>query len=121
MKFLGLRTLIYPTADIEASKKWWADFLGFPPYFDQPFYVGFLVGGYEIGLNPGADISLGPVTYIGVDSISEGLARAEANGCTVVSGIEDVGGGIMIAHLVSPTGDRFGLILNSHFKVDSDK
>ncbi|MDP3909203.1 MAG: hypothetical protein Q8Q14_02335 [Gemmatimonadales bacterium] len=22
------------------------------PYFDEPFYVGFNVGGYELGLNP---------------------------------------------------------------------
>ena len=118
MKFLGLRTLIYPTADIDASKKWWAEFLGFPPYFDQPFYVGFLVGGYEIGLNPGAEMELGPVTYIGVDSIAEGLARAEAHGSTVVSPIEDVGEGISILHLLSPTGERFGLIYNPHYKVD---
>lgn len=121
MKFLGLRTLIYPTTDINASKKWWQGFLGVAPYFDEPFYVGFNVGGYEIGLNPGADMSFGPVTYIGVDSIAEGLARAEAHGCTVVSGIEDVGEGISITHLVSPTGDRFGLIVNPHFKVDSNQ
>ena len=111
---------MYPTADIDASKKWWTDFLGFDPYFDEPFYVGFDVGGYEIGLNPGADVAFGPVTYIGVDSIEEGLARAETNTSTVVSGIEDVGEGIKIVHLVSPTGERFGLIYNPHFKVDSN-
>lgn len=61
------------------------------------------VGDDEIELNPGA----------------EGLARAEAHGCTVVSGIEDLGEGISIAHLMSPSGDRFGLIVNPHFKVDS--
>lgn len=120
MKFLGLRTLIYPTADIDASKKWWADFLGYPPYFDQPFYVGFQIGEDELGLNPGAEVSLGAVTYIGVDSVEEGLARAEAQGSTVVSGIEDVGEGIKIVHLVSPMGDRFGLIFNPHSKVDSN-
>lgn len=119
MRFLGLRTLIFPTEDVVVAKKWWQDFLGVAPYFDQPFYVGFNVGGYEIGLNPGADIGFGPVTYIGVDSIEEGLARAEANDSTVVSGIEDVGEGIKIVHLVSPTGERFGLIYNPHFKVDS--
>jgi hypothetical protein len=29
-----------------------ADALGIEPYFDQPFYVGFNVGGYELGLHP---------------------------------------------------------------------
>lgn len=120
MKFLGLRTIIYPTQDIAASKRWWADFLGVAPYYDEPYYVGFNVGGYEIGLNPGAEMALGAVTYIGVDSIVDGLARAKAHGSTVISGIEDVGEGISITHLVSPTGDRFGLIVNPHFKVDND-
>jgi hypothetical protein len=31
-------------------KKWWSQLLGFDPYFDQPFYVGFDVGGYELAL-----------------------------------------------------------------------
>ena len=28
--------------------------LGVAPYFDQPFYVGFNVGGFELGLLPDA-------------------------------------------------------------------
>lgn len=76
------------------------------------------MGGYEIRLNPGADVSLGPVTYIGVDSIAEGLTRAEAHGCTVFFGIEDAGEGIMITHGVLRKGGRFGSIPNPYFKVD---
>jgi predicted enzyme related to lactoylglutathione lyase len=118
MEFLGLRTLIYPTENLDAAKKWWKDFLGVAPYFDEPFYVGFNVGGYEIGLNPGAAMEFGPVTYIGVDSIADALARAEAHGSTVVSPVEDVGDGIEIVHLLSPTGERFGLIINPNFKAE---
>jgi predicted enzyme related to lactoylglutathione lyase len=117
MEFLGLRTLIYPTQNLDESKKWWSDFLGIDPYFDQPFYVGFDVGGYEIGLNPGADMEFGPVTYIGVDSMVEALEKAVANGATVVSPAEDVGEGIEVAHLTSQTGERFGLIVNPNFKI----
>ena len=116
MEFLGLRTLIYPTTNLDEAKKWWKNFLGINPYFDEPFYVGFNVGGYEIGLNPGAAMEFGPVTYIGVESMPEALERAKANGATIVSDTEDVGDGILIAHLVSPTGERFGLIVNPHFK-----
>ncbi|HEX7405258.1 MAG TPA: hypothetical protein VF307_04970 [Candidatus Nanopelagicaceae bacterium] len=118
MEFLGLRTIIYPTADVDEAKKWWKNFLGINPYFDEPFYVGFDVGGYEIGLNPGAALEYGPVTYIGVKSMAKALERAQANGATVVSPAEDVGDGIEIAHLMSPTGERFGLIVNPHFKID---
>ena len=49
---LGLRTAIYRTPDIAAGKLWYTKVLGFPPYFDEPFYVGFNVGGYELGLTP---------------------------------------------------------------------
>ena len=37
----GLRTAIYPTSDLVAAKAWWTTYLGFGPYFDEPFYVGF--------------------------------------------------------------------------------
>ncbi len=43
---LGLRTALYPTDDLAASKAWYTDVLGIAPYFDEPFYVGFDVGGY---------------------------------------------------------------------------
>lgn len=52
MKLLGLRTTIYKVSDMEKAKKWYSDFLGFEPYFDEPFYVGFNVAGYELGLQP---------------------------------------------------------------------
>jgi catechol 2,3-dioxygenase-like lactoylglutathione lyase family enzyme len=49
---LGLRTAIYPVEDLAEGKAWYAKVLGQEPYFDQPFYVGFDVGGYELGLVP---------------------------------------------------------------------
>ena len=49
---LGLRTVIYPVTDLARGKAWYADVLGVAPYFDQPYYVGFAVGGFELGLDP---------------------------------------------------------------------
>jgi catechol 2,3-dioxygenase-like lactoylglutathione lyase family enzyme len=49
--FLGLRTVIYPSPDLATARAWYAQVLGQEPYFDQPFYVGFSVGGYELGLD----------------------------------------------------------------------
>ena len=46
----GLRTVIYPSPDLDAAKAWWTGYLGIEPYFDEPFYVGYSVGGYELGL-----------------------------------------------------------------------
>ena len=47
---LGLRTTIYKVGDIGAAKEWYAKAFQVTPYFDEPFYVGFNVAGYELGL-----------------------------------------------------------------------
>ena len=62
----GLRTVIYPAPDLDRAKAWWTDFLGHGPYFDEPFYVGYEVAGYELGLLPTADPDDGALTYWGV-------------------------------------------------------
>lgn len=54
MKLLGLRTIIYPAPDLETTKQWYMHATGVVPYFDEPFYVGFNIGGYELGLDPNA-------------------------------------------------------------------
>jgi catechol 2,3-dioxygenase-like lactoylglutathione lyase family enzyme len=48
----GLRTVGYPTLDLAKGKAWYSQVLGIEPYFDEPFYVGFSVGGFELGLIP---------------------------------------------------------------------
>ena len=47
---LGLRTAIYKVANIDAAKAWYSKAFQTEPYFDQPFYVGFNIAGYELGL-----------------------------------------------------------------------
>ena len=49
---LGLRTVIYPAPDLPRAKAWYEQVLGQKPYFDEPFYVGFAVGGFGLGLIP---------------------------------------------------------------------
>ena len=44
---LGLRTTIYKVADIIKAKEWYTRAFGVAPYFDEPFYVGFNIGGFE--------------------------------------------------------------------------
>ena len=52
MLWQGLRTVIYKVTDLTQAKDWYARALGIEPYYDQPYYVGFSVGGYELGLDP---------------------------------------------------------------------
>jgi predicted enzyme related to lactoylglutathione lyase len=116
MKLLGLRTIIYPTDDLEADTAWWTDATGVAPYFIEPFYVGFEIGGYELGLLPSAPVFQGPVTYWGVEHVETAVAHFTERGCTVHHEPTDVGEGIITAELLSPRGHFIGLIYNPHFR-----
>jgi predicted enzyme related to lactoylglutathione lyase len=117
--FLGLRTCIYRVSDLSAATEWYAKVLGFQPYFNEPFYVGFEVGGYELGLQPteGA-VSNGEniETYWGVDDIQTTFANLLALGATAKMAPTNVGEDIWVATVRDPWGNIFGIIKNPHFK-----
>ena len=69
MRFLGLRTASYTAPQLAKAKQWYTQVLGFAPYFDEPFYVGFSVRGYELGLVPDAPGGEGVTVYWGVEDI----------------------------------------------------
>ncbi len=112
---LGLRTVIYAAPDLAAAKAWWTEFLGTPPYFDEPFYVGFNPGGYELGLLPDADPAQGALTYWGVEDVAGAVEAALGGGATVHSSVADVGDGIVTATVTTPHGSIVGFIFNPHF------
>jgi predicted enzyme related to lactoylglutathione lyase len=90
--------------------------LGFKPYFDEPFYVGFSVGGFELGLLPDAIPGIvGAQALWGVSDVSAELARLLELGATVLEPVADVGGGIRVAAVQDPFGNRFGIIENPNF------
>jgi catechol 2,3-dioxygenase-like lactoylglutathione lyase family enzyme len=112
-----LRTVIYPARDLAAAKAWYATLLGQEPYVDQPFYVGFNVGGYELGLDSNADVAVGPVAYWGVANADEAFAQLLAGGATEHSNVQDVGDGIRVAAVRDQGGNVVGIIENPHFKL----
>jgi predicted enzyme related to lactoylglutathione lyase len=113
---LGLRTAIYPVSDLAAGKAWYARALGQEPYFDQPFYVGFAVGGFELGLIPDGSPGPGGVqTYWGVADAAAELQRLQGLGALLHEAVRDVGEGIKVAAVRDPFGNVFGLIENPHF------
>jgi len=119
--FLGLRTVLYPAGDLQAAKEWYTRILGFPPYFDEPFYVGFNVGGFELGLDPNAAPSAagagGVVAYWGVENAARELERLLSLGAREHHALQDVGGGIRVAAVLDPFGNAFGIIENPHFRL----
>jgi predicted enzyme related to lactoylglutathione lyase len=112
----GLRTVKVPVTDLARAKAWYGEVFGAAPYFDQPFYVGFAIGGFELGLVPdGAPGALGAVAYWGVDDIEADVKRILALGASEHEAIQDVGEGIRVAELKDPFGNVLGLIENPLF------
>ncbi len=114
--FLGLRTVIYPTPDLAAAKAWYVNVLGQAPYFDEPFYVGFSVGGFELGLLPDATPGTnGPQPLWGVTGIEAVYSRLLELGARALEPVTAVGDGIKVAAVQDPFGNRLGIIENPSF------
>lgn len=119
--FQGLRTVIYHVADLSEGKAWYSNILGIKPYFDEPFYVGFNVGGYELGLDPdmeGVTTGHSAVAYWGVDDAAAAYDRALKLGARKQSEPRNVGGDIVVAEVSDPFGNVIGLIENPSFKLE---
>ena len=117
----GLAPVIYPVKDLDRAKAWYAAAFGQEPYFDQPFYVGFNIKGYELGLNPDtSEAAPGPggtVAYWRIDEIGAAMARFTAAGAKTIVAPHDVGDGIKVATVADPFGNLIGLIENPHFDL----
>lgn len=113
---LGMRTAIYPSPDLQAARAWYSKVLDTPPHFDQPYYVGHVVGGFEIGLIPDrAPGAAGTQAYWGVDDIHAELARLPSLGATPHDDARQVGDGAWVASVLDPSGNVLGLIRNPMF------
>ena len=117
----GLGTVIYHVPDLDRAKAWYASAFGQTPYFDQPFYVGFNIGGYELGLDPdpgsGRSGSGGGVAYWRVDAIDDAVRHFVRAGGTLASAVQDVGEGIKVAQIADPFGNVIGLLENPLFRL----
>lgn len=115
--FLGMRTVIYAAPDLAKAKEFYSSVLGIDPYFDEPFYVGFNVGGYELGLDPNASGSGagGSTAYWGVADIAQAVEHLRALGAKIEAEPNDVGEGIKVVTALDPFGNAIGLIENPNF------
>jgi predicted enzyme related to lactoylglutathione lyase len=120
-KILGLRTVIYKVSDVEKAKEWYTKVFLTKPYFDESFYVGYNIAGYELGLQPeektpkskGENV----VTYWGVEDIEAEYKRFLSLGAKEHEAPQNVGGKIMVAAVKDPWGNIIGLIYNPEFKL----
>jgi len=115
---IGLRTAVYPCQDVAAADRWYRQVLGCQPCFESPEYVGFEVGGFELGLvGRGKAATDGVEVYWGVDNIEAETDRLLSLGARPLDAIRSVGMGIRIASLLDPSGNRFSLIENPEFDL----
>jgi predicted enzyme related to lactoylglutathione lyase len=106
-----LENVVYTVQDLDAAKVIHKALLGTEPHTDQPYYVGFNVGGVEIGLTPvQRDGSESTVAHIRVPDIDAALEQVKQAGATVVRAPRDVGGDTRVAAVTDPGGTIFGLI-----------
>jgi predicted enzyme related to lactoylglutathione lyase len=112
--FRGLRTVIYQVDDLARAKTFYSAATGLAPYFDEPFYVGYDVAGFELGLDP--DLSKrrpgagGTTAYWRVDDIVTSHDFLLALGAKSIEAPHNVGGAIEVAVLADPFGNQVGLI-----------
>ena len=118
---LGLRTTIYKVGDIQKATLWYTGAFKTEPYFNESFYVGFNIGGYELGLqpeeNPTTDKAESVVSYWGVEDIQEVYNDFIHLGAKENEQPYNVGGDMMTATVNDPWGNVIGLIYNPEFKL----
>jgi len=121
-KILGLRTCIYKVSDLNEAKKWYSRAFGTKPYFDEPFYVGFNIGGYELGLLPEEGTRKEPagnvLTYWGVEDIQKEYNSFLKLGAENHEEPHNVGGDVEVASVKDPWGNVIGIIYNPAFTVE---
>ena len=118
--FQGLRTVIYHVSDLKKAKEWYSKALKAKPYFDQPFYVGFSVRGFELGLDPdreGITPGSSVVAYWGVPDAKAAFKRLLELGASQHSPVQEVGDGIRVGTVNDPLGNVLGIIENPHFSI----
>lgn len=111
-----------PGKDLDKAREWYTKAFETEPYFVEPFYVGFNIGGYELGLQPEENESDGlrgthSVTYWGVEDIQVSYDHFIGLGATEHEEPHSVGGPLLLGSLFDPWGNLVGLIYNPEFKL----
>lgn len=108
-----LRTVIYHVSDLQAAKEWYTRATGISPYFDEPFYVGFDINGFELGLDPSMENILPgnhTESYWAVESAREAVDKFISLGASLVQDVMNVGGTTQVAIVADPFGNHIGFI-----------
>ena len=103
----AIRSLVIPVSDLDAAKVVYSTLLG-SPHTDQPYYVGYNVDGFEVGLNPG-HTSTGPVAFADVEDLDATREALLAAGATELSAPRQVAAEARVCVLADADGNPIGL------------
>lgn len=108
----GVKTIMYPVTDLAKAKALYGELAGVEPYADEAYYVGFRVGGQNVGLDPNGHSQgmTSPLAYWHVDDIKENLKALIDAGAVARQEVRDLGGGKLIASAEDPDGNVIGLL-----------
>jgi predicted enzyme related to lactoylglutathione lyase len=112
MSDLTLASVLHPVTDLDKAKTVFGALVGAEPMADSPYYVGYDIGGVQLGLVPNAAAQglTAPTAFWGTDDLEATVAGMESAGATVVQQPTDVGGGARTAKVTDTDGNTIGLI-----------
>ena len=120
-KILGLRTVGYKVGNLTEAKEWYSEVFDTKPYFDESFYVGFNIAGYELGLQPSNQSKKSDAEnilhYWGVENIRAIKSKLIRLGAELHEDITNVGGELEVLSFRDPWGNVIGFIYNPYFKL----
>jgi predicted enzyme related to lactoylglutathione lyase len=108
----SIKSIVYPSSNLKEDVVFWTKLLGKEPYFNEHYYVGFKLAGYELGLDPNA-IAEGvtqPITYWSVDDIEAEVTRLSALGMKLHEPIQELSSDVKIAKLKDANGYFLGIV-----------
>ena len=103
----AIRSQVIPISDLDAAKAIYTTLLG-EPHTDQPYYVGYNVGGFEVALAPGHALA-GAVAYADVDDLDGMREKLLAAGATERDAPREVAPGARVCVLLDKDGNAIGL------------
>lgn len=108
MATTGVHTIIFPAKDLDAAKALFGTLLGVEPHVDSPYYVGYIVGDVQVGLDPRSHTE-GARAYWDVEDIDAAFQQLLGAGAEVVEEPKDVGAGKKVATVRDANGNLIGL------------
>jgi predicted enzyme related to lactoylglutathione lyase len=105
----GIRSVVYPVKDLAKAKAFYSGLFGVEPNADTPYYLGFNVGGQDVGFDPNGHKD-GATVYYKVANIEASLKSLTDAGAKVIQPVKDIGGGGMIASVRDVDGNLVGLM-----------